>query len=64
MGWVNKQLSTNESTSINAVRLVESQMQETNYFMGSQNFLHMDGHFENILTNGEQYRIQYKLSYH
>ena len=25
-----------------AVRLVESQMQTTNYFMASQNFLHMD----------------------
>lgn len=34
--------------------LVENQMQKTNYFMGSQNFLHMDAHFENILTDGEQ----------
>lgn len=53
-GWLNKQLSINESTAINAVRLVESQMQTTNYFMASQNFLHMDAHFENILTDGEQ----------
>jgi len=53
-GWLNKQLSTNESTAIDAVRLVESQMQTTNYFMGSQNFLHMDAHFENILTDGKQ----------
>lgn len=29
-------------------------MQTTNYFMASQNFLHMDAHFENILTDGEQ----------
>jgi hypothetical protein len=53
-GWLNKQLSSNESTAINAVRLVENQMQTTNYFMDSQNFLHMDAHFENILTDGEQ----------
>ena len=53
-GWLNKQLSTNENAAINAVRLVESQMQTTHYFMGSQNFLHMDAHFENILTDGEQ----------
>ena len=26
-GWLNKQLSSNESTAINAVRLVEGQMQ-------------------------------------
>ena len=45
--WLNKQLSINESTAINAVRLVESQMQTTNYFMASQKFLHMDAHFEN-----------------
>ena len=53
-GWLNKQLSTNENAAINAVRLVESQMQTTNYFMASQKFLHMDAHFENILTDGKQ----------
>ncbi len=53
-GWLNKQLSTNENAAINAVRLVENQMQKINYFMGAQNFLHMDTHFENILTDGER----------
>lgn len=53
-GWLNKQLSTNQNDAINAIRLVENEMKKVNYFMSSHNFLHMDAHFENILTDGEQ----------
>ena len=52
--WLNKQLSRRDGTAIDAVKLVEKQMQKTNDFMGSQNFLHMDAHFENISTDGKQ----------
>ena len=49
--WLKKQLSSSESSAIDAIKLVEHQIQETNDF---QNFLHMDAHFENILTDGKQ----------
>ncbi len=52
--WLNKQLSGSEGSAIDAIKLVEHQIQETNDFMDSQNFLHMDAHFENILTDGKQ----------
>jgi hypothetical protein len=52
--WLSKQLSSSDGGAIDAVKLVEDQMQETNDFMNSQNFLHMDAHFKNILTDGSQ----------
>ena len=52
--WLNKKLTCNEKEAVKALTLVESQMQKTQAFMQSQNFLHMDAHFENILTDGKQ----------
>ncbi|MBT6539178.1 MAG: hypothetical protein HOL58_06800 [Francisellaceae bacterium] len=52
--WLKQQLLDNKDAAIEAVKLVEHQIQETNDFMDSQNFLHMDAHFENILTDGKQ----------
>ena len=52
--WLKQQLLDNKDAAMEAVKLVEHQMQKTNAFMGSQNFLHMDAHFENILTDGTQ----------
>ena len=52
--WLKQQLLDNKDAAIEAVKLVQHQMQKTNAFMGSQNFLHMDAHFENILTDGTQ----------
>jgi hypothetical protein len=51
--WLNEQLVHDDKKALAAIKLVESQMKRTNEFMRSKNFLHMDAHFENILTDGE-----------
>jgi hypothetical protein len=52
--WLNQQLSCDEDVAIRAIKLIEGQMKETNDFMSSKKFLHMDAHLKNILTDGEQ----------
>jgi len=62
--WLKQQLLDNKNTAIDEVKLAEHQMQKTNSFMVSQNFLHMDAHFENILTDGKQlYYSDFGLRY-
>jgi hypothetical protein len=52
--WLNQQLSFDEEVAIRSIQFIENQMKEINNFMGSKKFLHMDAHFENILTDGKQ----------
>lgn len=51
--WLNKKLISDENKALKATQLVERQIKETTAFMRSQSFLHMDAHFENILTDGK-----------
>lgn len=51
--WLDQQIAQDTTTAINAIHLVEKQIQSTNAFLRSQNFLHMDAHFENILMDGD-----------
>ncbi len=51
--WLNKKINDNDQEAVEAIKLIELQMQNTNNFMGSENFLHMDVHFENIITDSD-----------
>lgn len=51
--WLKNRLASRDSESWDSVIRIEKQMKFVNEFMGSQKFLHMDAHFENILTDGD-----------
>ncbi|MGD9592974.1 MAG: hypothetical protein AB7V32_10675 [Candidatus Berkiella sp.] len=49
--WLGAQISGENADS--AIKMVEMSLKETNQFMRSQEFVHFDAHFENILCDGE-----------
>lgn len=51
--WLESKLDSTNS-AINAIEMVSNQLKNTTLFMREHGFLHMDAHFDNILTDGEQ----------
>lgn len=51
--WLNRILKGNENETIKTIKSVDQQIQDINIYMQTQGFLHMDAHFENILTDGD-----------
>jgi hypothetical protein len=51
--WFVNQVTIGGDAAVSATRMVESSLEATTSFMKSRGFLHFDGHFENILTDGQ-----------
>lgn len=50
--WFGSQLVAEETNEELTISFVEEELAEINKFLKSQNFIHFDAHFENILTDG------------
>lgn len=51
--WLSSELTSGKNTE-RAIAMVDSALQMVTDFMRSQDFIHFDAHFENILTDGKQ----------
>ena len=51
--WLEKKITDKNDEAIHIIKSIELQLKESNIFMKSQGFFHMDGHFKNILTDGK-----------
>ncbi|SES24053.1 hypothetical protein SAMN05216188_127105 [Lentzea xinjiangensis] len=61
--WLGAQVAAGDEAIVRACRLVEEQLRAGVSFMNSRGLLHFDGHFQNILTDGERlYFADYGLA--
>lgn len=50
--WLQNQIAQGDAAANNACEMVDNQLTQTILFMQSQNFIHFDAHFYNIVTDG------------
>jgi len=53
-GWFGQQVAAGGAVAEQACAMVERELEAGAAFMGSRGLLHLDAHFENILTDGER----------
>jgi hypothetical protein len=52
--WLDVQVKADDGTAVRACAMVARELEATTSFMNARGLLHFDGHFENILTDGER----------
>jgi hypothetical protein len=52
--WLDVQVNADDETAERACAMVEAGLEATTSFMNARGLLHLDGHFQNILTDGRR----------
>ena len=52
-GWLATEIGKGELATRSAIAMIEPNLREVTSFLSSRGFLHLDAHFDNILTDGD-----------